>query len=370
MVTRSFIPVGQGAFYREKFGDEDNTINVVYDCGTLYSKKVDIEDTIRKEFNENEDIDAVFISHLDRDHFSGIGYLVNYCNVKRIYLPLMNERSKILMKIKNKINVKSNYEFIYDFIDDPYTAFGKYGLISDDKEVPEINFVREGESRDFKNDNYRYIDSGKKIAELNFGDVWEYIPYNFRQEKRMDELESLIEKKFNKTLKNDELKELFEKNDLDKLIEAYRGVKGSFNTNSMVLFSGIRVDSVQQQISSDDIIGCKKDCILFDLVLKFSGALYTGDYDMSGGNKWKDLKDKYKDYWKYIGCIQVPHHGSFYNYNEELSSMQSYFVMSASTDNKFHHPSHKVLVDILSKEHFPFVVTENKESRVDFKIDW
>lgn len=34
-MLRSFLPVGQGAFYLERFETNDGRINVVYDCGSL-----------------------------------------------------------------------------------------------------------------------------------------------------------------------------------------------------------------------------------------------------------------------------------------------------------------------------------------------
>lgn len=36
-MQRLFLPVGQGAFYCEKFSEEDfcGKVNVVYDCGSL-----------------------------------------------------------------------------------------------------------------------------------------------------------------------------------------------------------------------------------------------------------------------------------------------------------------------------------------------
>ena len=33
-MIRSFLPVGQGAFYTERFNNVDGPINVVYDCGS------------------------------------------------------------------------------------------------------------------------------------------------------------------------------------------------------------------------------------------------------------------------------------------------------------------------------------------------
>lgn len=35
MMLRSFLPVGQGAFYFERFEYDKDRINIIYDCGSL-----------------------------------------------------------------------------------------------------------------------------------------------------------------------------------------------------------------------------------------------------------------------------------------------------------------------------------------------
>ena len=63
-MIRSFLPVGQGAFYTEQF---DCGVNVVYDCGSSTSRSA-IEKQIACTFESREKIQAVFISHLHEDH--------------------------------------------------------------------------------------------------------------------------------------------------------------------------------------------------------------------------------------------------------------------------------------------------------------
>ena len=58
-MVRSFLPVGQGAFYLEQFGLDDETrINVVYDCGA-YGDSKPVEEQIRRSFKKGETIHAV-----------------------------------------------------------------------------------------------------------------------------------------------------------------------------------------------------------------------------------------------------------------------------------------------------------------------
>lgn len=86
-MIRSFLPVGQGAFYCERFRDllEDKSINMVYDCGSSNGKVV-IEREIAKSFRKGETIHALFISHFHDDHINGIPFLMKHCNVENIYI--------------------------------------------------------------------------------------------------------------------------------------------------------------------------------------------------------------------------------------------------------------------------------------------
>ena len=86
MVIRSFLPVGQGAFYKETFYSDglDKPISIVYDCGS--STGLDyIEKNIKNNFDKKDDIKAVFISHFDEDHINGLEWLLRYCNVKYLF---------------------------------------------------------------------------------------------------------------------------------------------------------------------------------------------------------------------------------------------------------------------------------------------
>ena len=84
------------------------------------------------------------------------------------------------------------------------------------------------------------------------------------------------------------------------------------------------------------------------------GCLYTGDYNASNPDAFEDLKTRYEEYWPYIGCVQVPHHGSKDSYNPMLvGEKQSY-----------NHPDSQVINDILFRSGIPFIVTEDAKSRL------
>lgn len=84
VVIRSFLPVGQGAFYLEQFMFNEEKINIIYDCGSNTDCKL-VEGQIRDNFEEGAKIHAVFLSHLDADHINGLPYLLKRCNVKKCF---------------------------------------------------------------------------------------------------------------------------------------------------------------------------------------------------------------------------------------------------------------------------------------------
>ncbi len=92
-MTRTFHPVGHGAFYTEKFYDvvdiEHPYFTVVYDCGSN-SPSV-LHRVIDGEFDTDDNINLLFISHFHSDHINGINYLLNakHCVINRFVIPII-----------------------------------------------------------------------------------------------------------------------------------------------------------------------------------------------------------------------------------------------------------------------------------------
>ena len=79
-IVRTFHPVGQGAFYSERFYDEehpDSIHNIVYDCGTLLGYIRKAKKVVSQAFDKKDVIDYLFISHLDYDHISLVETLLS-----------------------------------------------------------------------------------------------------------------------------------------------------------------------------------------------------------------------------------------------------------------------------------------------------
>lgn len=369
-IRRFILPVGQGAFYVEKIGD----INIVYDCGSI-DNQAKIPSLIKECFVGEKTIEVVFISHLDVDHMNGVGELLKECTVKRICFPLITEKMKLVLKTKIMIEeaIGNSYsEFIKEFIENPEAAIKKIQkdieielieiLPSDEQDIVEEN-NKKIDKEDTKNPKIKRVkkksgeDIAKEIKELKY--EWELIPYNFKQETRINEFEKKLEKEFEKKISLKEIEEIWKENEDNrkKIKKVYKDLKGDLNTNSMTLFSGIRqVETNIQYDSSFVKVGC----------------LYTGDYEAKGKNKWKRLEEAYKEYWEWIGMIQVPHHGSSHNCNDALISKKAVYFLSAGEKNSYKHPSPEVVKNIMFKcNNGLYIITENKglEVVLDSNID-
>lgn len=372
MMIRSFLSVGQGAFYCEQFKTDifSEKINVIYDCGSDNVEMV--HEQIQNNFEKGEIIHAVFISHLDNDHINGLPYLLKYCKVKKIFFPLIERKNIYSISLFNLIKNGRNASFLLEFLENPYRAIGSLNLDY------RPDFFQIGEGEEFNGIDVMTIPSGRDISSLIMEKIknisyickeWKYIPFNFCQENRAIELQTYLKKIFGKNMKDEDLYHIWQYGDEDekyKVKQAYKRVKGSFNTNSLTLYSGIKNLDIKQAIADSGNFRC----YLRDIFcLKNAGCLYTGDYDASGKEKWKQLYEAYRTYWDTIGCIQLPHHGSRHNYNQELGYLDAYYIISAGMNNKYRHPHSIVIKDLLYKHHFPYIVTEQQSSEVHLIIE-
>lgn len=156
MNSFKFYPVGQGLFYTGSLAH--NTYNFVYDCGTE-SKKQYLNSSIdlfthstRNKDAKRVDINFVVISHLHRDHFSGLFNLVQKANVQKVYLPYLGHDRNLISLILAHIIFD---DMIEDDQYDNYSLFSfmirLYG-IEDNSDFPRIKVIFIEESGDKKSE--------------------------------------------------------------------------------------------------------------------------------------------------------------------------------------------------------------------------
>ncbi|MBQ8625388.1 MAG: MBL fold metallo-hydrolase [Agathobacter sp.] len=383
-MLRTFLPIGHGGFYTELFQlDNGEKINVVYDCGAT-SKKL-LESHIEHHFQKDEVIHALFISHLHDDHINGIPKLLKHCKVKNIFFPLLTEREHTLSALYNAVNSKD--EFSIKFALDPSgTLLSQAGaeetMLYAVKELDE-NGDSKQISNEISNDfsmersRQRIFQSGEDAAGIILGACakatssfdWIFRPFNFKHLNRLKALESALEDEFGETLNNDELKEIWEKNDateMGRVKKVYAMWKGH-NIYSMTLYSGLKASSCNQYLAPT-YRWCYYPIKGFGYYIKEVGCLYTGDYEAKKPDEWKELSDAYRDVWDYIGCVQIPHHGSIHNYHDKFADIDAFFMVSAKYGD-IKHPASYVIKHLLLNDRPLFVVTEKKISRIDLRVD-
>ena len=385
-VTRTFNAVGQGAFYCESFEVLGNRMNIVYDCGTN-SKKKYLEREIKSRFKKGEIIDALFISHLHDDHVNGIPILLNYCQVKKIIFPIISNSSyKVMLKIK--AIQEDETKFTIKLIENTINAISELVDYSNEIKYIGVNAIG-AENRPRENNNQiEIVSSGTDVVEsinFNLNEIWSYIPFNFQNPEN---LSTLINKLLYLGINVDELEKMDSNkwtNQSDILKKAYKAIPGNFNAHSMVLYSGEkemyrsihrmhrkyrkyrvhRMDGRMEELYYNKDIVFYNECFdeYFDDTINI-GCLYTGDYNASNPEAFKDLKARYEEYWPYIGCVQIPHHGSKDSYNPMLIGEKQSCVISAGKKNRYNHPDSQVINDILLRDGILFIVTEDAKSRL------
>lgn len=385
-IVRTFHPIGQGAFYSERFYDEKRAFNVVFDCGVDsvqdYHKAIVLD-----AFSKNDTINYLFISHLDIDHISLVKTLKD--SVKRIdhvVLPFIDDRSiKLhysLSTISDAPDVSSFWEAVRSALTDEER----------DNNSPRFLFVMPVGMDYYPRESSRmeYRPSGELVASFTFqnrGRYWEYIPfcqYSERESELDQKLTDLLQdSEFCAALKSlkihcaslDELKDLLasgvfadmisNKLICNKLHKAYSSISGSINQNSLLVYSG--------PDSSDDTFRMDSsrpyNCSLFsqqsffshivDLIPDRVACLYTGDSDLD----MFFYKNHLNELWEIVGTIQLPHHGSHnsfkISYNRVKFGRPYLFPVSFGQKNHFHHPSGKVLSFLLGAGCLPVPVTDD-----------
>lgn len=385
-MRRSFLPIGQGAFCWEQFfnhsahsPEEDKRINVVYDCGSLSGIKL-LHMQINRCFKRDEKIHAVFLSHFDEDHVNGLEYLLIHNKVEHIFFPLLTKEDKALIRLHHLVNSASADEHVFwlRFALDPFETLSQMNLkyipilhpvMSEDRIDADVQF------RDISESYYQQVHSGDNVFEIVRDSTkeihsihkldWLYIPFHFREKTNRNLLKIILTETLG-TCDPEKLLDLLKSNPSYRttIKEAYNKIPGSFNSNCMTLFSGTKSE---HPVGILDSFRCP--CIKYHWWMK-NGVLYTGDYDASGNQKWKQLQSAYEKYIPYIGCLQVPHHGSKHNFNLKLLDIEScrlYFI-SAGLKNKYKHPDGDVIKQIVLSNKCLGIVTEQPWSEISMIV--
>lgn len=388
-VTRIIHPIGQGGFYTETLNDGGNEITVVYDCGGNTEKFMNAYIDSYLPTNENgkkKVIDAVFISHLHADHVNGLDYLLEKTTVKNLILPQLTESVVLEAYLYNYITTRTINNISNQFLLNLYNGEGYDKEINIIKIEPNnndraINGVVLSQDDDSQFDfGFLYSTNTDLTGVFHIGN-WLYIPYNPPVSHKSDHPESFYEYFKDELVHHDflinELPDLCKTIKMAGVRKVYKKYFGTdHNAYSMTLFSGLKIpnDCHSRLRSYLNCDCCRYHCPEYHCECNSPNILYTGDFEPNTGdsepdNNMNKLMRFYGNYWRTIGTIQVPHHGSRNNFNPELYSNACCGIVSVGRTNKYHHPNIDTLINIRKEGCCPRVTTEDFDTMQVYKYD-
>lgn len=374
-MIRSILPVGQGAFYLERFTD---IATIIYDCGST-SKKT-IEQTLDQYLEKDETISALFISHLHDDHINGLPYLLQHCDVERIYLPYLTESQKAIELCTVMFKYGTVNSFTKQMIENSYRCIRNV-VNEEHRNMPQIIYVYPP-NREYVNDDVperRHIYSGTEIQLSTFSNRelneiesdWVFVPYNFCYEELCKDFLSILNNRFHfqKPISPCSIaQKLKDKVIVKSLKNCYKKLFDDFNMCSMTLYSGPK-STVRSHLAQFLIPYFRSPFPdIFTPLIVPAGCLYSGDHNIHAKEHWEQLQNCYKSYRHCIGLFQIPHHGSKYSFNDYLLHENFVFFISAGYGNHFQHPHATVLKSLIESKCLFFWVNEHVGSQLHLKI--
>lgn len=389
-LTRIIHPVGQGGFYTETFTDENNDelFNMVYDCGSETNKSRFIEPYLKKYISgSNKNFDAVFISHLHNDHINGLDFLLRTTTIRNLFLPQLTPDIIIEAYIYNYIktgvvNNPSN-DCIANLIRRTYNNTRIVEIIESNGDE---GFDR-GESIAI-GDNLKpsypsgtvFTGKGNVVCPDGIILKWLYIPFNSPYPSKngkpisQDPLfSSVIDS--NGNIEPNRLSYLMKSKSIDECKGIYFEYFGKdHNAYSMTLFSGI-----EQPHRISYCMRRSNFWMWYRHDLCFSpNFIYTGDFKPNmklGSSSYIEMMKRRLEnmhLWDTVSGIQVPHHGSRYNFNAELYRFPCVGYISVGSTNAHHHPHLDTMINIQKTGCAPIIVTEDLNlMQVEvYKIRW
>ena len=320
-LIRTFHPVGQGAFYTERFYDKCgiNVFNMVYDCGSSTESSY-LQNEINAAFkindSDNVDIDLLFVSHFHNDHVNGIEELARQYHIKRLAIPapIMTNKDILLANYLHNLSATLDLDnFANKFLEFCITGDGNLDYFRDVSRIPvggtaltfpnihweylpfcDIQLSAQDFIKEF-NKEFLFDNAYSGFTGRNFSIIYNY----FKNNNNINELKAFYHRYFTKYYRND-------------------------NYYSMAVLSKPKKEEFIDEI-----------------------CLYTGDYPAREKSCLTDLKNHYNTYWDKIDTLQAPHHGSGYDNPASLyGNQQRNCVISYGKRNTYRHPNRSTLLAI------------------------
>lgn len=360
-LTRRFHAVGQGLFCSEIVEDKTNGFkhSVVYDCGTesshgfLQAEMKDLANLLT-----DRRIDILFLSHLHRDHISGVTQLLQDYDVGKVVLPRISPFQIIRVHVSLFQNDSCFDSSATDLIQRVLQQRETNGEQNIFVEVPmfmvpptEDAFWLEMGYDQFESDIFSYRNTVRKdytypVYSYNGNRIIEYIPFNIEDPQSLlfNCLVRHIDHGSFRNILNGDFSQLEDPAFLRKLVQLYKRCFGNLNESSMPVLSHVLVGNQ------------KRDC------------LYTGDYTSKIDKNVVQLNSFFSDEWEKIAYMQVPHLGSRNDNPQKLYSDNPLeCIVSYGERNRYKHP-HDTVVDLIEKKSGNHLIRATENSAVSIAL--
>lgn len=308
MAIFKFHSVGQGLFYSGQI----NNFNFIFDIGSLNKGYItrEINSYVTHVLGGNSDVDYVFLSHLDKDHISGLIYLMTKLDkskhvIKCVVLPYIPGFDSLYLLLRSKgIEVLP---------------------ISDDS-------------------------ADSSLVQLNkqFQAVWKFSVFYVRPQtvtsQAIDSLTRSVPKIIRYSLKKVLTKSIYanivssplwDKNDLKRIQQVFDQLTGEKNRNEASL------NLVHGPIKNNKALMTDATVLTGDSNWNRNGDIYMSKWLKKQMNSLSDVK-----------FFQVPHHGAKKNWNLSPNWAQNHgftnitSIVTTGNYKRWNHPHQEVILSL------------------------
>lgn len=377
VVTRYIHPIGQGAFYSERFEVDNNVIaNIVYDCGTSTKPKKNAVSYINTHFNVKDKIDILFVSHFDSDHVCLLETLMNSVTaIGCVVLPALpsGKYKQILDYVitdKTSKSLINNPDVFFHNKCEKIIYVDGYVPSYDSDQVPseqsKTNQVPSGEIKNVDQiESGTHIQNGQSISISKLHMIWKFKPYHICDDSAVKQFLSNYSPQIKKlTLDNNADSKL-----IKELRDGFKRYYKNLNDYSLLMYSGpLKMPKAFPVFFST----CNTNRKFHSLPDILAGCLYTGDanFNMKGFDLIEYSKTILEKDANQIGLVQISHHGSATSYNPDILKefhAINYFL-SCGIKNNYCHPSFKVVSSVMGNGNNLMITTENHNTKIEQRI--
>ena len=384
MHTFTYHSVGQGLFFEGRFQSGRKEISLVYDCGTEKSYKPYLKHAISQFKSTTNHIDILVVSHFDFDHISGMHNLLKECTVSQIILPYLTDEEILIYLLSQPSLPTQDEQWYIEFLRNPHIV-----LADEFESIEKITFIvnefdksvwlnlLDISSEDFESNqivrNYRNIEIKiqKSVEDYIVSPNLSLKFYNYpispqKKVAFMNKVESEMKRHGDNNIHSLAHRVLSDLAEATAFKKSYSYLNKSNHNNVSLLmvydFKMIKGNCLNLAIRKEQLDIFETQPHTYNLEASRFIHFFTGDISFKYIRKHLQIYEHYKDLLPSVDAIQVPHHGSKHNWNDDLLSRvprKAFFIVSSGLGNSYRHP-HTEVTKKIEANHKIFKANDNE----------